>query len=170
MAKIYNSEVTKQLANTCGIQQSRERTPDELAEKIVPVIETNPELFRKDVPLNFATQIATGNITALSTTLNPITKKTFITGIYAAFSKNAACDVASGTLNVTLTPKGKASSTVLYFPVITLTQERDNIFIQFKNPIEIEPATSMSMTGTFAAGELSRGIAVFGYQIENINI
>ena len=40
MAKIYNSDCTKGLAQNASIQQNVDKVPNELAEKIVPTFET----------------------------------------------------------------------------------------------------------------------------------
>ncbi len=166
MAKIYNSDVTKGLANNAGIQQSREKTPDELAEKIVPVMETNPKLLRNDVVWSGSSS-TTGGVTAITAAVNTVDKKTFITGFIAGVAKNAACDVATGTLTFSFTQKDLGATNIHIIPVITLTDQNQTVAYSFKNPLELRPSTTVTFNGNFGAGVMIKTLAVFGYQIDN---
>lgn len=170
MAKIYNSDCTKGLAQNAAIQQNVDRVPNELAEKIVPTFETNPALLRRDMILGFGSSTATGTITFLAPADNPVTKRTFITGFSFGYCKDAACDAGTGLISINITPKGKAANTrLIAFPVITLTAQSDTVTQTLLNPLEIEPNTSITSLTTMTAGVLSRCGTIYGYQIDNAN-
>lgn len=170
MAKIYNTDCTKGLAQNAAIQQNVDRVPNELAEKIVPTFETNPALLRRSTVLGYNGSAVTGSVTVVASGSTPPTKKTFITGFVFSLSKNAACDIATGLVPITIQPKGLASSTRLAsIPVITLTEERMTISHNLSMPIELEPNTGLGYTQTFAAGSMASSCAIYGYQIDNAN-
>lgn len=171
MAKIYNSDVTKELANNAGIQQSVDKTPNELAEKIVPVIETNPELLRKITILGASSSTVTGTSTITNTALETTNRKkrVFLTGITASYAKDAVCD-ATGKISLWIQPKGLGSATLLFsFTIITLTAQYESISINLDKPLELEIDSTIGFGVTFAAGSLSRSCQAYGYRVESLS-
>lgn len=166
MSKIYNSDVTKGLAQNAGIQINVDKVPNELAEKIVPTFETNPLLLRRATILGSTTTSVSGSATIFSNT--NAAKRTFITGISAGIIKDAACDRPTGSISVYIQPKGKAANTsILEFPIITLTAQQMNYSVTFSDPIELERNVGVTMNGAFEAGVLVRSAVVYGYQLDN---
>lgn len=164
MAKIYNSDVTKGLAKNAGIQQSREKTPDELAEKIVPVMETNPELLRKTTFVENYARSATDATVRTIKSSNP-NKKTYLTGAMISLVKDAACN-ATASLSITVT-LGGATKTIISIRTLTLTAERADLYINFP-PLEIDPGTDVNLSAfSYAAGNASNIGIIYGYEVDN---
>jgi len=160
MAQINNKEVMQKLAETANIQIAKESIPNQLAEKIVPTFECNPNLLRKNIVLGAASSAATGSITALTT--EP-TKKTFLTGIHFSFIKDATCDIATGAINILFWPKGKAAVNAIGLAVISLTAQNQEFDFSFKDPIELEAGKQVSCAVSYAAGVMSRCLTAIGY-------
>lgn len=169
MAKIYNSDCTNELARNAGIQQNVDKVPNELAEKIVPTFETNPEILRKT---NWFAEIHRAVSTGASSTLKTCAtgKRTFITNIYLYVLKDAACDKATGEIAITLTPKGKAAIIIAQVPLITLTAQESNVVLSIP-PMELEPGSNIVLGAfSYAAGVAANGCNAFGYEIDNARI
>lgn len=167
MAKIYNSDCTKGLAQNAGIQQSAEKVPNELAEKIVPTFETNPKLLRNSSGLYGGSSQASGTMNISNVAIAG--KRTFLTYVQACYVKDAANDRATGIISVGCTPKGKGPTDMIIFPIITLTAQEGNQIAVLNPPLELEPNTNITFTGTYAAGVMSRGLSVYGFQLDNPN-
>lgn len=89
-----------------------------------------------------------------------------ITGIEFGFVKNAACDIASGNLSVVATlAETQLATSIALSPVLTLTAERDNVFIDFsKRPLRVAPGTNIQLANnTFTAGAMVRSGFVKGF-------
>jgi hypothetical protein len=168
MAKIYNSDVTKGLAQNAGIQQNVDKTPNELAEKIVPTIETNPKLLRDAIVLaTFSSDVSTGS-TSEVLAASP-SKDVYITGLTLTFYKDVTCDVTTSARGVSAV-FGGAPRTVLSYMPITLTAEKIEKTIMFDPPLKIDRNTAITTTAfNYAAGSSQRRIIVFGYYVDSSN-
>ena len=160
-----NGEITKELKEGLGLSELT-GYPRRIGDAILPTFETNPDLLGANHKiLGRGYDNATGTMTIISsTTLNTRDKKTFITGFHYSIIKDAACDIATGKIQVLCTPKGSGQIELLQIPVITLTAQQENGSINFAFPIELEPATAVTMTGAFGAGVMIRTISIYGYQ------
>lgn len=154
--KHYNpslSEASKKLfASKAG-----DMLPNFVDDKITPTVE-----LRLPVQLlgsNTLTTTGTIGATAVVTGRDQI-----ITGICVGFVKNAACDVASGSLIVQATIGG-AIRNLIQIPVLTLTAERDLVYVDFDD-LKIDTGSQINLTGTFTAGSMVRSISVYGYFAE----
>lgn len=127
-------------------------------DKITPTVEIVPD--SENIASN--STAATGT---LSATPNITNKDLKITGIVASFSKNAACDVASGALDIRATIDGTVRN-IARFAVLTLTAERDTLAISFVPALRIDRGTTIDFSGAFTAGAMARTISAFGYPVE----
>lgn len=167
MAKIYNSNVTKKLAENAAIQQNTDKVPVELAEKIVPTFETNQAAL-KQYPIRTIT--LNGNATGIAYSGYLPAKRIFVVGISVGFSKNAACDAATGTIDLQGNPIGMSNSTQLIrIPIITLQAQDFHTYMPFAIPLEVEPGSRFGMTGTYAAGVMQRNATIHYYELDNFN-
>lgn len=164
MAKIYNSDCTKGLAQNAGIQQSVEKVPNELAEKIVPTFETNPQLLKKDVSLT-NDKLTTGTLFVTPTT----TRQFYLTGFVASYVKDAVCDSATGLYQISYTSETGATAYLMNFPIITLTAQQESVSHTFKNPIKLGLTSAVGFSGTFTVGVLSRSLTIYGYYEDTYN-
>jgi hypothetical protein len=158
MAKIYNSDLMRGLAQDAGIQQSRDKTPDELAEKIVPVIETNPILTSDTTILKSYAVSATTTTGSIYTSGNG--KRIHITAIQITNSQDANSD------NTLMRIQGYSNGELRdiwsrYKP--TTTAQNFSETITFKHPLTIDPGT-LYWTGTFTAGTCITRINIFGFE------
>jgi len=165
MAQIHNSDLSKEIVQGARLQQNRDIIPNQLAEKVVPVMEVNPTLLKYCNIVSHASSVVTGNMIIYTT---PTDKDFYLCGLDAAYNKNVTCDVASGLLTITITPKDGVA-VYLNFPIFTLTAEKDGKTINFSRPILMKRGISFTFTGTFTAGNLYRGGTVWGYTIDSPN-
>lgn len=157
MAKIYNSDLSKELQAGAKIQINVDRVPDELAEKVVPVMEVNPKLLRRVTIMKRGLSTATGTITIYTT---PADKDFYLTDFYISYFKDAACDNTS----IIMTAAVDGASVELWgIRRPTLTADSDNISFNLNFPIKIDRNTTITLTGTFAVGVLQRQAGIFGY-------
>jgi len=132
---------------------------DQVSEPIA-VIETNPKLVNNLEVISF-TASTTGLQTILAAASNNMPEKSLaIYAIEAGYNKTAACDIANGQITITCTRGGKTVY-LCSFDVITLTAEKDHISISFPKGIVIDKNTTVSMSGTFAAGAMVRHANIF---------
>lgn len=165
MAKIFNSNLTKELVDGAKLQTAFDKVPSELAEKVVPVMEVNPKLLRKTNLVLNGSRTASGAAITLITPSSD--KKTFITGIRLSVVKDATCDASSSDFSIRGTIKDGGSTVFCSLPLLTLTAQDSNIFVKF-DPIELEPTKVLNMDSlTFTAGSAISSCNVYGYQIEN---
>lgn len=165
MAIIYNSDLTKELVNGAKLQISRDKIPNEIAEKVVPVMEVNPNLLRNINIVESTSRTTSGTSTIYTT---PTNKNFFLCGIFLGGMADAAADSTSFTLSGTI--KGGASgATLLSIPKLSLTAINFNQYVRFSYPILMQPNTAISITQTFAVGNSTiRGI-VYGYVEDTTN-
>lgn len=165
MAKIYNSDLSKELVEGAKIQTSFDYTPDQLAEKVVPVMEVNPKLLKINNFIKNNFQTTTGTIAIITT---PADKDTYITGLSAGYVKDVTCDSATGVYSLTCVING-ATHNLIQFPIITLTAQQDEREITFAYPVKVDRASAIQLTGTFTAGVCVRTCTLYGYQDFNVN-
>ena len=167
MAIIYNSDLSKELVDGAKIQQNIDSIPNQLADKVVPVMEVNPKILRKVNLIQTGASVSTGTVSTGSIALG---KNFFLTSIIATMIKDAACDVATGTLNIATTLyETNAATTIGTIPVITLTAASKDVIIDFARPVRLANGASLTLTGTFSLGIMVRGITAYGYTEDNPN-
>lgn len=167
MATIYNSDCTKGLANNAGIQVSREQVPNQLADKIVPTFETNPQLLRTCIVRHFNSNTSAGSTTLLPADAN---RDFYITGLRMSYAQNAVCDVTSANVSITATQDGVARH-LISLPILTLRELALTEYVPFTIPFKIDRNTSIQFTtSSFTVGVCLRNYAVYGYYIDNPNV
>jgi hypothetical protein len=170
MAKIYNSDVTKGLAQNAGIQQNVDKTPNELAEKIVPTFETNPELLRRTNIIKFGGTItAVTNVTLYTT---PTNQDFYLTGFFISIMKDAVSDLPTGDAgSITAIVNGETIRLVTLYS-IALTAESKQQYIQLKHPLKIDRNTNIVLSRGTTGGTVGVYIktgTIYGYIVETSN-
>jgi len=169
MVTIHNSDLFKELRDGAKSQQLRDGDlPSQLAEKVVPVMEVNPKLLRRDIVLGSLasnlTASAVANIVAASN------RETYITGISFAGIKDATCDITTTAARGAFITQEGVDNPICYFPILVSTAQSWNVNIQFKNPIKIDKNTPIYVsTSAFTTGLFSRTFIVYGYRVDNPN-
>lgn len=157
-----NADVKQEIITSQRLQTT---LGDEIKEPI-PVIEVNSKLVKDGFAKNDS-QTTTGNLGTTASSLGTVTQDWYLAALSFGFVKNATCDVASGTLQVTVTING-TSTVVASIPVLTLTAERADKFIIFPHPIKVDKNTTATMSGTFTAGSMIRSVTYIGWK-DNVN-
>lgn len=106
--------------------------------------------------------IVTGSSTIYTT---PTDKDFYLCNVQFSFSKDAACDVATGSIGIQTTIDG-AAQIIIRLPVITLTAQNNTLSFNFVKPLKIDRGVTLILTGTYTAGVMSRTGNIVGYTEE----
>jgi len=161
MATIYNSDLSKELQEG-GRLSVRDKMPNELADKVVPVMEVNPKVLRR-INWNFAGAATNATSTSLGTISS--TKDTYIVAASMSLSK----DVTAVTTFVRLNAVMENGQTVVLCPIgcLTLTAETHDMAVSFPFPIKLKKGTSITVTASSATGNFNVFASAVGYEVDN---
>jgi hypothetical protein len=163
MVRINNQDVMNKLAKNANIQIAQERAPNELAEKIVPTFETNPQLLKENIILGSTNKTSTGAGTIFTTDAQ---RETYITSIKYSYVKSATCDVATGAVATLTCVIDGVSKSLLSLVGLTLTAEKDTVVLNFTYPLKIDKNSIVAFgSESFTAGTLMRYCSILGYVI-----
>lgn len=160
MARINRSDPIQRAVEDLGLSASADKIPADTLDKIQLTYDLNAKVTK------FIASTAATTTGALSITLPTVSTggQTFITHINCSYVKDATCDVASGTLSVAITPAdSNVSTNAVRQSVLTTTAQSDTIAVSFPFPIKVKNASAITYGGTFAAGAMSRSLAVMGF-------
>jgi hypothetical protein len=163
MAQIYNSDLTEQLIRGAKIQQNKDFIPNQIADKVVPVMEVNPRL------LKFGKILANAEATnATTTTLYsvPTNKDTFITGLQYAYIKDATSTSTFGAIDYY---QDGAVFRLVDIPLLTLTAGTGIFSIIFPHPIKPDKGSIIYLKHSTNVANMTSGCVLFGYQNDNPN-
>ena len=163
MASINNSKIMERIIREAKIQLSVDAVPTQLAEKIVPVLVSNP-LQQIDTTY---TKISSTS-TSTSTIIVLDTKKQFYcTGASLSSTKDATCDLATGTqCYIKILHEGKTLQ-FLNLSQLTLTAQDQNLAIVFPEPIKVDKGSAIILVlGTHTAGLWVKSGSVYGFTME----
>lgn len=166
-AKIYNSNLTQEMVDSAKLQVGNGGIPQELAEKVIPVMEVNPKLLRIT---NFVTS-ANGTGNTNTTVFNASAAKDFyLTSVSLSAVKDATCDMATGNLVVVAVTCQGRTAYLLNLPCLTLTAQQAQLALNFSPPIKIDRGSTITMDrgGAITAGTCSRSCSITGYYVDNI--
>lgn len=155
MVKINNTELTKGIVKNAKIEQGLEQVPDELASKVVPVMETNPQLLRTiNVIKN---QNGAGTIYT-----TPTDKDFYLTSASLSVTGTGA---VSGTGTITAFPKGQASTIMCACLVESVAGAADSNSntITFPFPILLERGSVIAATSSSLN---IKSFVITGYTVE----
>lgn len=157
MVKIYNSDVTKGLAKSAGIATAKEKVPDELAEKIVPVFETNPDLLRK---CDVWTSVTAAN--SLTTTIYTVPEDRDFYLVSASLSLIKDANATSTKTEIRV-PLNKSGVPILTIPSITLTAQDAQISVCFPFPIKVQRGSAIYFANSTNVGNINVSAGIAGY-------
>lgn len=164
MATIYNSDLTKELTQAAGLQQARDIIPNQLAEKVVPVMEVNPNILRKN---NFVFSASSINATSTTLTTVPSDKEFWITNIVLSMIKDVtATSVYSRILG---TPHSGPTQALLEIIGLTLTVQSGQQVINLNAPIRMKAGTTITIVNSTNVGNVSATGIIYGYYVLNSN-
>jgi hypothetical protein len=148
-----NSQVTAEIRDALKLNVGTEKIPE-----AIPVIEVGMKLTKNAISRTGGSA-ATGSATIYTT---PTDQDFYLTGFNFSYSKNATCDVATGSINLTAFIQG-ANVAICLLSVLTLTAEKDTISVTLTHPIKIDRGKAIAISGTFTAGAMARNGAIYGY-------
>jgi hypothetical protein len=157
MAQIYNTELTKELIAGGGIQTSRDNVPNQLADKVVPVMEVNPRMLRTCNIVTSNITATTGNVTIFTA---PTDRDSYINSAYLSMAKDVTCDGTS--ISLTAIIQG-ITVNLLSIRGITLTALNQTLSISYPAPIKIDKGSLVLMTFTFSVGVVVKGSGITGF-------
>jgi hypothetical protein len=163
MAIIYNSELSAELIKGAKIQVNRDKVPNEIAEKVVPVMEVNPRLLKIVKICRQVTATNPASATVIYTT--PSNQDFYLCGTQMSAMKNVTSDLGTGpfcSLNASIDGVNRS---IISFTGITLTAQERETSIDFNIPIKIDRGTTIVLVASTApaAGTYIRTGSIWGY-------
>jgi hypothetical protein len=164
MVKIYNGDLIKEMREGAKIMLSADGVPSEITDKVVPVMECNPNLFRK---ISIIKTASLTNGTAATIVTAPTDRDFFICGITLSVIK----DVTSTSLatDVRTTINGNVA-TLMIISGQTLTAQSATMSISFSNPIKVDKGANVTLNHTTNVANIRGDAIVYGYYVENSNV
>ena len=161
MATINNTDTIKRILDDGGIQTAHDDVPTKLAEKVVPVLISNPQRI-----VNVLREFHRNTTTAASSIYNtPATGKTFyLTGIMFTNEQDATSD--NILLEITAVIDGLKES-LIRFDTITTTASSKVVAREFSVPIKLDKNSTISFAGVFTAGVCTSSACITGYLVED---
>jgi hypothetical protein len=156
---MVNSQIVAETVNALKIDLNTEQVP-----AAIPVVEVGLKCS-KTAEIFSTVNVATGTSTLLASADN-IRGDVYVTSIQFGVIKDATCDVATGSLPITVTIGG-INKVIAYIPIITLTAQNIVISCSFPHPIKIDRKTAITSVGTFTAGVMIRTY-VMTYYIDEV--
>lgn len=155
MARHFNPSITAWLRRIFNFKVG-DFPSEDVVNGLTPVINVGPVAKT----LAGAAKSTTGNLTVF--TAHP-DKDTFITGFNLVMHRDGTCDCTS--IAVQTTQNGLAAN-LYQNEIITGAGSEQHVVVELNLPIKVDRGTAVTLTGTFAAGNLKRAITVFGYEQE----
>ena len=159
MALIQNAEAIKIIRDECRLSLS-EGFPQVLGGTVLPVIDMSPAFHRKPFTIN-SNPVTTGAATIYTTVAG---EEVYITGVQLSFVQNVTASTPTGQISVTAVIDG-TTVPLASVAVLTLTAMTQSTYVQFANPIKVDVATAIILTGTFAAGAMSRSATIECFRV-----
>lgn len=165
MTQIHNSNLTKELVAAAGLQQ-RDNIPNQIAEKVVPVINVNP--WNNIKIKNFASLGSLSNAQTFTWYTASSTKDTYITNYTLSFIKDATSTATDLRLNIV--DENGATQIIGRFAGITLTADKQTISQTFAFPLKILRGSNITLTSDTNVANIIMRATMQGFEIDNPNI
>lgn len=160
-ATIYNSDLTKALREGAKIQTAIDKTPSELADKVIATMEVNPDMLRYAHIVKAG--VATGGNVIVYTT--PTDRDFYLTNAFMSISK-IATDSNDNT-SLLINPIDDSSVVAIcVLPGTTLTAQTSEISQTFKHPIKLKRGTDITIARN--AGNGTGCATIVGYTVNNV--
>ena len=161
MAKIYNSELFRELTQGGKIQTSIDRIPSELAEKVVPVMEVNPKLLKE---LNIIKNTEAFNTTSATIYTTPSDKDFYLTGYALSVTKDAGSTSQKSWISCTI---NGATTIIVRIETINGQIDSGNLSHTFLYPIKIDKNTTITVNNSTAVASIQANATIYGYEEYN---
>lgn len=157
MATIYNSDLFKELASAAKIQVSVDNIPNQLAEKVVPVMEVNPKLLRRTeiIRHNDAT-----NATSATIYTTPTNQDFYLTHLTLSTMKDVNSAATFSAISCVIDGITRYAATLGF---ITLTASKDSLSLSFITPIKCDRNTTIGIVNSSAVANIITIGSIGGY-------
>ena len=160
MARINRTDVIQKAVNDLALSQSSDKIPNETLDKVQLTYSLNKK-FSSFV--SYGSANTTGTM-SLGTPAVSVGAETYLTGITASFAKDATCDLATGSIGLSIIPaESNVATTILSFSVITLTAQNQTLSMSLPYPLKIKGGSAISFASTFSLGVLTRSLSAVGF-------
>ena len=140
MATINNGDVIRKLIDEAGIQTAVDDVPTKLAEKVVPVLISNPDKFMQ------VKEETASDTTSILLHTTHATKRTFLTNLDISIAKDGT---NTGTdSSISLTPKDKGILTVLRVRYEPSIAGFHSMSISPLYPIELKKSSAITISNS----------------------
>jgi len=157
MSQINSTELLKGMRDNAKVQ-NLESVPSQLADKVVPVMETNPILLRK-------CNISKGLVSSASGTIytTPTDRDFYIVASCLSVVRDASATSVSTRILATI--DGLASP-ILGICGVTLTAGSSEQSISFPTPIKVDRGTNITVSFNTATAVITAYSQITGYLVD----
>ncbi len=159
MATINNSEIQKRIISEAKIQTSIDKVPTQLAEKVVPVLISNP----KQTPTILKRSASDTSGTSIIYT-TPKNHDFYLTYAMLSSMDDSASDNVKTRLQINI--KGSTNVALIEHRSLSLVADNSNTAIEFTAPILLERNSSILVSNVFSVGNSTKTGIIAGYIIE----
>lgn len=143
MAKIYNSKVIQNAIDGAQIQSGQDSPPDELSEKVVATLETNPRLYGVAKPAIISSSLNDSTTSTIFTA--PTTSDCYLWGYTFTYSKDAS-STATNLQLVAIADGDTTGNTLARIRFEPLTAGSDTITRDYTRPILLKAGSIVTIT------------------------
>lgn len=156
-AKIEKREVIQKLIDGLRLDVGLERIPMVVMDRVVPTFDIGED---KDINIvSSGSSASTGTVTVFTT---PTDQDFYLFGASLSYDKDATAD--NTIIQMIATPRGKAAANIMNVLNITTTARQDSLVVAFERGILLDRNSTITLTGAFTVGALTRAANIWGYQ------
>jgi hypothetical protein len=157
MAQIHNSDLSKELIKGGRLQVSRDVVPNQLAEKVVPVMEVNPKLLKIANIVRSATAV---NSTSSNIYTTPTDRDFYLTFANISVLKDVTSTSTETSIKVTI---DGILQRLISIAGISLTPQTLGTSQSFDIPIKIDRGTGILVTNGTNVANINAWGNIAGY-------
>jgi len=159
-AKIYNSDLTKNLVDGARLMTGSEIVPSELAEKVIPVLDVTPDFHRI---ANIIVSGACSNVTSVTIYTTPVDRDFYLCSAQLSMIKDVNSTSTYSYLGCT--PENGLGCELIYLSELTGTVQIVNLAQNYSTPIKLKRGSDVNLGhSTNVANIVSRAV-ITGYTI-----
>ena len=163
MAQIHNSDLTKELTEVAKLQIGRDIVPNQIADKIVPVIDVNP--WHNKIAKPFSTLNSLINQLQSTAYTCSSVKDTYLTGVTLSMIKDATSTATD--LRLTVVDEFGGTQALLRIAGFTLTAQSVTITHTFPNPLKLKKGSSIMLLSDTNVANITMRSTIQGFEIDN---
>lgn len=160
MALINRSEVLEALIKGLRLDTARNKIPNEVADKVLPVFKINP------TPQIQIAEATASDATGATIRTTSSTKDTFLTGLFLSVAKSALSTSLHSSIAITTFQKATAVQAIrIRYEPLTAASNL-NAFLMFTKPIKLARGLTIALQNNTAVASIdTHGVAYF-YEVE----